>query len=106
MLLGATWLAFGAWSIFRMSAASSGVSTAVLSVISILMFANGLFLIWVGWEIGRGKRLFFYVGLLMLMGNIFLTFTDEFGTFDLVTLIINILLLILLIVGRRTILEQ
>ncbi len=42
----------------------------------------------------------------MLAGNIFLTFTDEFGLFDLLTLIINAVLLVLLIVGHSKFLEN
>ena len=69
------------------------------------MFINALLFIWVAWGIGRGNRLYFYFGLLLLAGNILLTFTDEFGTLDLITLVINILLLVLLIVGHRNFLE-
>ena len=45
-------------------------------------------------------RLYFYFGLLVLAGNVFLTFTDEFGTLDLITLIINVVLLVMLILGQ------
>jgi len=65
-----------------------------------LMFVNALLLIWIAWGIGTGNKLYYFFGILVLAGNIFLTFTDEFGLFDLLTLIVNIILLVLLIVTR------
>ena len=106
ILLGVIWLAFGISSIARVSDISGSVPSAVQWIIAVLMFVNALLLFWNGWGIGRGNRLYFYFGLLILAGNIFLTFTDEFGTFDLVTLIINIVLLILLIAGHSRFLEN
>ena len=106
ILLGVIWLAFGTSSIARVGDNSGSVPSAGLWIIAILMFVNALLLFWTGWGIGRGNRLYFYFGLLILAGNIFLTFTDEFGTFDLVTLIINIVLLILLIAGHSKFLEN
>ena len=106
ILLGVIWLAFGTSSIARVSDNSGSVPFTVLWIIAILMFVNALLLFWTDWGIGRGNRFYFYFGLLILAGNIFLTFTDEFGTFDLVTLIINIVLLILLIAGHSKFLEN
>ena len=105
-LLGVIWLAFGISSIARFSDNSGSVPSAVLWIIAILMFVNALLLFWIGWGIGSCNRIYFYFGLLILAGNIFLTFTDEFGIFDLVTLIINIVLLILLIAGHSKFLEN
>ena len=104
--LGVVWLVFGAWSITRIGSASGGVPVALFWIIAILMFVNALLLIWIGWRIGRGNKLYYYFGILILAGNIFLTFTDEFGTFDLVTLIINVTLLVLLIATRAKYLEN
>jgi hypothetical protein len=104
-LLGVIWLAYGVSSIARIRDASS-VPVAVFWIIAILMFVNALLLTWAGWGIGRGNRLYFYFGFLLLAGNIFLTFTDEFGLFDLLTLIINAVLLVLLIVGHSKFLEN
>ena len=105
-LLGVTWLVFGVWSIVRLGSASSSIPAAVLWFIAILMFVNALLLIGVGWGLGRGSRLYFYFGLILLAGNIFLTFTDEFGVFDLITLSVNVVLLVLLILGRSKFLQN
>ncbi len=106
VLLGAIWLVFGVSSITRIGDLSSSVSPVVLWIIAILMFVNALLLIWIGWGLGRGSSLYFYFGLLVLAGNVFLTFTDEFGTLDLITLIINVVLLVMLILGHSKFLQN
>jgi len=100
VLLGVIWFLFGVWSITRMRDSGGNLSSTILGIIAALMFINAAILIWIGWGIGKGQRLYYYFGLLVLAGNIFLTLTDEFGFFDLITLIIAASLLILLIVTR------
>lgn len=106
VLLGVIWLVLGVWSIVRIGQVSSSVPYAVLWIITFLMFINAALLTWIGWGIGRGSKLYFYFGIILLAGNIFLTFTDEFGAIDLLTLIINILLLVLLITGHSRFLNK
>jgi hypothetical protein len=106
VLLGTIWLVFGVSSIMRIGGIISSVSPAVQWLITIMMFVNALLLIWIGWGLGRGSRLYFYFGLLVLAGNVFLTFTDEFGTLDLITLIINVILLVMLILGHSKFLQN
>jgi hypothetical protein len=100
VLLGMVWLVLGVWSINRIGEVGSSVPDAVLWIIAVLMLINAALFTWIGWGIGRGSKLYFYFGILLLAGNIFLTFTDEFGVLDLLTLIINILLLVLMIAGH------
>ncbi len=83
-----------------MSAGGGNLSSTMLAIIMLLMFLNPAVLIWIGWGIGEGYRLYYYFGLLVLAGNIFLTLTDELGVFDLMTLILVGGLLIFLIVTR------
>ena len=98
-ILGTIWIVFGAASLIRM--ANSGTNpTITLWVIAVLMFGNAGALLLVGWGIGRQQKLFFYLGILVLAANIILTVTDEFGVFDLITLILDLTLLVLLIVTR------
>lgn len=100
LLLGVIWLLFGVWSLTRISGEGENLSSTMLGIMAMLMFVNAAVLIWIGWGIGKGQRLYYYFGLLVLAGNIFLTLADEFGIFDSVTLIINASLLVLLIVTR------
>ena len=76
------------------------LSSVMLGTIVVLMFVNALILLWIGWGIGKGQRLYYYFGVLVLAGNIFLTLTDEFGIFDLAVLVLTIGLLIMLILTR------
>jgi hypothetical protein len=97
-IIGAIWLAFGAATLVKMG--SSTNPTITLWIVVLLMFGNAGVLLLLSWGIGRQKKLFFYLGIIVLAANIFLTVTDEFGIFDLITLIIDLVLLILLFVTR------
>ena len=100
ILLGVIWLLFGAWSVTRMVDIGGNHAGMMLGIIAILMFVNAVILMWIGWGIGKGQRLYYYFGLLVLAGNIFLTLTDEFGIFDLAVFVLAIGLLLLLILTR------
>ncbi|MBP6470897.1 MAG: hypothetical protein KBE23_14785 [Chloroflexi bacterium] len=47
----------------------------------------------------------FYVALAVLLVNIVLTVTDQFGLFDLLTLLLDLIILALLLAGRRQFLQ-
>jgi len=106
VLLGLTWLVIGIASIFRLGTASSVVPEIVLWIFAALMFINALLLFWLGWGIGRDNRLYYYFGILLLAVNVLLTLMDDFGTLDLITLVINISLLVLLIGWRSIFLSK
>ena len=98
-ILGVIWFVFGVYSLIRITEGSSSLSNFGW-IIAGLMFVNGAVLIWIGRVLREARRFYFYLALLVLVGNILLTITDDFGIFDLVTLIIAISLLILLLVTR------
>jgi len=99
ILMGLIWFIFGVATLVRMG--SSGTNpTITLWIVALLMFGNAGMLLLLSWGFGRQKNLFFYLGIIVLAANIFLTVTDEFGIFDLITLIIDLVLLILLFVTR------
>ena len=66
----------------------------------ILMVINAAILYWLGWGIAR-RRVFFYFGIGYLLLNILLTITDQFGLLDLLTMLIDIVLVILLIAKHK-----
>lgn len=99
VILGVIWFVFGVYSLIRITGGNTGLSSFGW-IIAGLMFVNSTVLIWIGWKLKEARRFYFYLALLVLAGNILLTVTDEFGIFDLVTLIIAISLLILLLVTR------
>lgn len=98
-LMGVIWIAFGIAALIRLVSSSTN-PMITLWVVALLMFGNAGAFLFLGWGIGRQSKLFFYLGILVLAANIFLTFTDEFGLYDLLTLIIDLVLLVLLIVTR------
>lgn len=93
LLLAAIWSLFGIISLV-----DDSVKSAL--TIAILMFINAAVLIFTGWGIGKQQKRFFYLGMIVLLGNIFLTITDEFGRFDLIVLIIYVVLFFLLVASR------
>jgi len=100
VMLGVMWLVFGTWSAFRIDNSGGNISGTILILIAVLMFLNSAVLIWISWGIGKGKRWYYYFGMIVLAVNIFLTLTDDFGVFDLIVLLIAIVLFILLVVTR------
>jgi len=99
-LNGAIWLLLGIASLVR-AADSIAAQTSVV-IIPALMFANTCVALWISWGIGKRRRRFFYLAVAFLAVNIILTVTDEFGIFDLITLLIDAALLGLLIGTRST----
>jgi hypothetical protein len=64
------------------------------------MFINAALLFLIGRGVGKQIRRYFYFGILFIVANIFLTVTDEFGLFDIITLVIDVILLGLLLLTR------
>jgi len=98
----AIWLLFGIASLVRMAAGSPGrpTGTFVAGVVAVLMLGNAAAMLVAGIGIGRQGRLFFYFAILVLIVNILLTLTDQFGVYDFVTLVIDGFLLGLLLATR------
>ena len=94
-LNAAIWLLFGAVSLLRMANNSSQIVAAL--IISVLMLGNVGAMLMAGVGIGKRNQWFYYFGLAVLAINIILTITDEFGVFDLITLILDLVLVGLLI---------
>ncbi len=85
-LMGAVWLLFGLISLLRSPA--------------LFMFINAALSFWIGWGIGKQIRRYFYFGILFIGANIFLSATDVFRLFDIITLVIDVILLGLLLLTR------
>lgn len=98
-LMGAIWISFGTAALIKLVNSDTN-PTITLWVVGLLMFGNAGAFLFLGWGIGRQNKIFFYLGILVLVVNILLTVTDEFGAFDLITLIIDLVLLVLLIITR------
>ncbi len=95
----AIWLIFGGYTLVAMAyrAANQGIT---MWIVGILMFGNAGAMLLAGFGIGRPRRLFFLFAIVVLAINIFLTFTDQFGIFDFLTLLVDIVALTLLVLSR------
>jgi hypothetical protein len=64
------------------------------------MYVNAFVMMFIAWGIGRRQRAYYYLALAVILANILLTITDEFGLFDLIVLLLNLAILFLLLAGR------
>lgn len=99
-LLNATfWFVLGAINL----ASIAGISGQVvgLMVLGVLMLANGAALLAAGLGLGRPRRWRYFFAVALVLANLVLTVTDEFGLLDFVVLALNAILLVLLLVVRK-----
>lgn len=80
-------------------------SPAARWIILALMVGNAAIMLISGWGLGTGRRLFYFLALGVLAVNILLTFTDEFGPLDLLTLLIDLTILVLLLANWKRFLK-
>ena len=95
-LIGVIWLGLAGGTFYNAGGLSSGYW-----VVAVLMVGNGGVLIGLGAGLLRFRKLFFWMGLLVVGVNILLTFTDQFGFWDLLTLLIDIGLFGVLLFNHR-----
>jgi uncharacterized membrane protein YgdD (TMEM256/DUF423 family) len=96
----ALWIALGAFTLSRMASGSSE-QASVAGILAAMMAAYALVLCFVAWSLGRRKKIFYYFAVLVVLGTIVLTFTDQFGLADIIGLALNVGLLALLFAARR-----
>jgi hypothetical protein len=92
----AIWLVFAAVDTIRIANNQS----IVIPIVAVLMFGNACAMLIVGLGIATLNRWWYFLGIAVLAVNILLTFTDEFGFLDFITLLIEVALLGLLILIR------
>jgi len=96
----AIWMILGIVTPLRVSQ-NNPESTIILWIIAILMAGNAGMMLLCGWGLGTDHRLFYYLALIVMAVNIILTFTDQFGLLDFLTLVIDLAILALLIACRK-----
>jgi hypothetical protein len=99
LLNGVLWLIFSFVGLFN---AIDGV-VAMLGpwLLAIMMAGNGMVFLVLGIFSQRGWRWMYYIALAFLAVNIILSFTDQFGFFDLFTMLVDIVLIPLLFINRK-----
>jgi hypothetical protein len=98
-LNAAIWLVFGIVSVVRLAGNVGQGVTAV--VVAILIFGNAGAMALSGALLGKRRLLFYLFALAVLAVNVVLTFTDQVGALDWITFAIDLLLVGILIVGRK-----
>lgn len=100
VLNAGVWLLIGIASVLRMRQ-SDASQTITAAAIAVLMLGNAAAMLLAGWGIGRRSRLFLLFAWAVLAVNILLTFTDQFGLLDFLTLLLDLVLVALLILARK-----
>jgi len=93
---GVIWLALAGFAFFKDGGLQGGYW-----IIALMMVGNGAVLIALGLGLVKYPKLLFRLGLLVVVVNILLTFTDQFGFFDIATLVIDLALFNMLMLNRR-----
>jgi hypothetical protein len=95
----AIWLVFGFYTLFRMANRYPG--HIMVYIVGVLMLGNVTAMALCGFLLGKKNKWFFFLALFVLAANILLTFTDQFGFFDLATLVLDLVLFAILISIRK-----
>ncbi len=96
----AIWFLFGV-TILGGIFGTLAVQGYVRVIIALLMFGNAAAMFLAGWGLGRDSRWFYILALMVIIVNIALTFTDQVGLLDWITLGIDLILLVLLVSFRK-----
>ena len=99
-LMAVIWFILAMLTLFQGGGLQSA-SIAGFLILAALMVGNALGFFVLGLGIRSARRFWFSLGYVFLAINILLTFTDQFGAWDLITLILDILLLVLLVLWHR-----
>jgi len=104
-LNAAIWLLLGVMTVVQGTGGGLG-GPAATWILASLTAGNAAVMLWFGLHLGKGGRYTGAFAVLFLLTNIVLTVTDEFGVFDLITLVLDGVILALvigvLVRGRRT----
>ena len=100
-LNAAVWLTFGIMSMVRIGSSGEDTAVTTLWIIAILMLGNVAAFLWCSWAIQKQAVWYRFAVTAVLAVNILLTFTDQFGLFDFLTLLLDLILLGLVLVLHR-----
>ena len=104
-LNGGIWLTLAGLTYAQRSGGSNEREVGTL-IAAILMVGNAMAMIVAGWGVGRYLRPVWLFGVMILLVNIVLTFTDQVGWADWATFAVDaILLAVMAAVGRQFWLE-
>lgn len=93
------WVLLAVVTVLRMGDGSAGQQQAA-PFIAILMLGNAVVMLVSAWGLGRRSRLFYLFAVAVLVVNIILTITDQVGWLDVLTGLLDLVLLALLAAMR------
>jgi len=93
------WIGFGVYILFDMAVINNNGLAAL--IVALFMFGNAGGMLLGGITIGKGIKWAYYFSIALLAVNLLLTLADQFGYFDLLTLLIDLALLWLLTSSGR-----
>lgn len=99
------WAAFGGINMARMSVDGT-TQSPLLAAIATMLFGNSIVMGLSAWLIGKREIWGYIFALAIVIVNIFLTFTDQVGLFDIATVVLDVLLLGILLVKRKEIYQS
>jgi hypothetical protein len=99
LLNAAIWLFLAVWYLKPLFEDGGSLSNFA-RIVSGLMFANALVMLFLAWGVAKRRRAFYYLALAILAVNIVLTVTDEFGSVDLMVLILALVISVLMVRAR------
>jgi hypothetical protein len=105
LLNASIWAAFGAISMARMSVDGT-TQSPLLGAIATMLFGNSIVMGLSAWLIGKREIWGYIFALAIVIVNIFLTFTDQVGFFDIATVVLDVVLLGILLVKRKAIYQS
>jgi hypothetical protein len=91
------WLVFGIISLVWIINNHEPTSTLVAASVAIFMFGNAAAMLISGLGLGKYNKWLYILAVAVIVVNIILTFTDQFGWPDFLTLVIDVIILGLLI---------
>lgn len=97
VLIGVVWAVLGAVSLLNPPAGASANQPLLMAL---LMFGNAAALMFCAWAVGRQQGKLDYLILTVLILNLSLTVTDQFGWLDALVLVLYVILLGMVVVLR------
>ncbi len=93
------WLGLASYVLYDMAVINTNRLSAIL--VGVFMLGNAAMMLVSGITLGKRQTWTYYFVILVLVVNILLTFTDQFGFWDLLTLIIDLILFGILLSIRK-----
>jgi len=97
------WLGFGIYVVLDM-ANNLNMSSAIF--VGIFMFGNAGLMIWSGTLLYRRQKWGYYFALIIILINIFYTLSVQFGLLDVITFVLDLIILLMLIFFQKEFLSN